>query len=116
VTSDRKAALEQLRSEIATLALLPPLSPEFAEWLGRLLKVVEAGFGSHSEELRQLRAISPELPSEFFDSIQNRLPALGLNDKLRSELLKKLIKDTPEEMFRKRLYEYDDFIASILPR
>ena len=45
------------------------------------------------DELRDLRAISPELPSEFYDSIAGRLNALRLSEELKSQLLTKLNKD-----------------------
>ena len=83
-------------------------------WHGKLFSLVEAGFGADSDEMRNLRAISPELPSEFYDSVADRLGSLALDDKLKSELLAKLQKDTPEAVFRRRLYDYDDFIAALL--
>jgi hypothetical protein len=61
--------LDQLRTEIAALRNFPPLSPQFVTWLGNLLLLVEGRFGVSSDEMRQLRAISPELPSEFYDSV-----------------------------------------------
>jgi hypothetical protein len=108
------AALKRLRSEIAALSVLPPLSPQFTSWLERLFALVEANFGSHSDELRQLRAIAPELPSEFFDSVQSRFAALGFDEKLSDALLMKLNKEVPVDIFRKRLRDYDEFVASLV--
>jgi hypothetical protein len=73
--------LNQLRAEIATLRNLPALSLEFTTWLSRLFALVEAGFGINSDELHDLRAIFPELPSEFYDSVADRLNAVGLSQK-----------------------------------
>ena len=109
-----EAALSELRAEIAGLANLPALSPEFVNWLGRLFDLVKAGFGPDSDEIRQLRAISPELPSEFYDSIAARIGSLGLDRKLTNQLLTGLNKDQPEAVFRRRLYDYDDLIASMI--
>jgi len=85
--------LDQLRAEIAALRNLPALSPEFTIWLSKLFALVEVGFGINSDELRDLRAISPEispeLPSEFYDNVSGRLSALGLSEKLKSQLLTK---------------------------
>jgi hypothetical protein len=106
--------LDQLRAEIGTLRKLPALSLEFATWLSKLFALVEAGFGINSDEMRQLRAISPELPSEFYDSVAGRLGAVGLSEKLHSQLLTKLNKDAPETFFRRRLDDYDDFIAAMI--
>jgi hypothetical protein len=97
--------LKQLRAEIATLRNLPALSQEFTTWLGKLFTLVEAGFGINSDELRDLRAISPELPSEFYDSVAGRLGAMGLSEELKSQLLTKLNKDGPETIFMRRLCE-----------
>lgn len=107
--------LKQLRAKIATLLKLPALSREFATWLGKLFALVEAGFGINSDEMHQLRAISPELPSEFYDSVADRLGSLGLNDKQTDELLMRLHKDVPQTVFRRRMYHYDDLIAAMLP-
>jgi hypothetical protein len=106
--------LDQLRAEIAALRNLPALSPEFTIWLSKLFALVEVGFGINSDELRDLRAISPELPSEFYDSVADRLDAVGLSEKLKSQLLTKLNKDVPETIFMRRLYDYDDFIAAMI--
>ena len=106
--------LNRLRAEIATLRNLPALSLEFTTWLCKLFALVEAGFGINSDEMRQLRAISPELPSEFYDSVADRLGAMGLSEKWKSHLLAKLNKDGPETLFRRRLYEYDDLVAAMI--
>ena len=106
--------LNQLRAEIATLRNLPALSLEFTTWLGKLFALVEADFGINSDEMRELRAISPELPSEFYDSVADRLGAVGLSEKLHGQLLTKLNKDVPETFFRRRLDDYDDFIAAMI--
>ena len=108
--------LNQLRAEIATLRNLPALSLEFTTWLSKLFALVEAGFGINSDEMHQLRAISPELPSEFYDSVADRLGAMRLSEKLKSQLLTKLNKDGPETIFTRRLYEYDDLIAAMIHR
>jgi hypothetical protein len=106
--------LDQLRAEIATLRNLPALSLEFTTWLSKLFALVEVGFGINSDEMRQLRAISPELPSEFYDSVADRLGAMGLSEKWKSHLLTKLNKDGPETIFTRRLYEYDNLIAAMI--
>jgi hypothetical protein len=106
--------LDQLRAEIAALRNLPALSPEFTIWLSKLFALVEVGFGINSDQLRDLRAISPELPSEFYDSVADRLDAVGLSEKLKSQLLTKLNKDVPETIFMRRLYDYDDFITAMI--
>jgi hypothetical protein len=106
--------LDQLCAEIATLRNLPALSQEFTTWLSKLFALVEAGFGINSDEMRQLQAISPELPSEFYDSVADRLGAMGLSEKWKSHLLTKLNKDGPETFFRRQLHEYDDFIAAMI--
>jgi hypothetical protein len=106
--------LEELRAEIAALRNLPALSLEFTIWLSKLFALVEAGFGINSDEMRQLRAISPELPSEFYDSVADRLGAVGLSEKWKSHLLTKLNKDVPETFFRRQLHEYDEFIAAMI--
>lgn len=85
--------LNQLRAEIAALRNLPALSLEFTTWLSKLFALVEAGFGINSDEMHQLRAISPELPSEYYDSVADRLGAMELSEKWKSRLLTKLIKD-----------------------
>ena len=100
--------------EIATLRNFPALSQEFTTWLSKLFALVEASFGINSDELRDFRAISPELPSEFYDSVADRLSALGLSEELKSQLLTKLNKDVPETIFMRRLYEYDDLIAAMI--
>jgi hypothetical protein len=106
--------LEELRAEIAALRNLPALSLEFTIWLSKLFALVEAGFGINSDEMRQLRAISPELPSEFYDSVADRLGAVALSEKGKSHLLTKLNKDVAETIFMRRLYEYDDLIAAMI--
>jgi hypothetical protein len=106
--------LDQLRAEIAALRNLPALSPEFTIWLSKLFALVEVGFGINSDQLRDLRAISPELPSEFYDSVADRLDAVGLSEMLKSQLLTKLNKDVPETIFMRRLYDYDDFITAMI--
>ena len=106
--------LNQLRAEIATLRNLPALSREFTTWLGKLHELVEASFGINSDEMRDLQAISPELPSEFYDSVAGRLGAMRLSEKLKSQLLTKLNKDGPETIFVRRLYDYDDLIAAMI--
>jgi hypothetical protein len=93
---------------------LPALSREFTTWLSKLFALVEAGFGINSDEMRQLRAISPELPSEFYDSVADRLGAVGLSEKWKSHLLTKLNKDVPETIFMRRLYDYEDLIAAMI--
>ncbi len=106
--------LGELRKEIPTLMNLPVLSPEFTVWLVKLFALVKAGFGANSNEMRQLRAISPELPSEFYDSVTKRLRSLGLDDELKSQLLKKLYNDVPQTVFESRLHEYDDLIGAMI--
>jgi hypothetical protein len=64
--------------------------------------------------MRRLRAIPQELPSEFYDSVADRLDAVGLSEKLKSQLLTKLNKDIPETFFRRRLYDYDDLITAMI--
>ena len=64
--------------------------------------------------MRQLRAISPELPNEFYDSVADRLHAVRLSEKWKSHLLAKLNKDVPERIFVRRLYEYDDLITAMI--
>ena len=93
---------------------LPALSLEFTTWLGKLFTLVEASFGINSDEMRDLQAISPELPSEFYDSVAGRLAAMGLSEKWKSQLLTKLNKDGPETIFMRRLYDYDDLIAAMI--
>jgi hypothetical protein len=112
--SSFEVELSQLRAEIARLRELPALSPEFVSRLGRLFGLVEACFGPDSDEMRQLRATSPELPSEFYDSIAARLGSLGLDEKATSRLLTGLNRDLPQTIFRNRLYDYDDLIASMI--
>jgi hypothetical protein len=106
--------LSRLRAEIATLADLPALSPQFSAWLRNLHGVVKANFGAHSDEMRQLCAISPELPSEFYDSIATRLESLGLNEKLTNALLLALNKDGPQNVFKQRLHDYEELITTII--
>jgi hypothetical protein len=106
--------LGQLRAEIATLVDLPALSPQFSAWLRKLYEVVEANFGVQSDEMRQLRAISPELPSEFYDSVATRLESLGLNEKLTNALLLALNKDGPEKVFKQRLHDYEELITTMI--
>lgn len=106
--------LNALRGEIAALANLPILSPQFATWLGKLFALVEAAFGADSGEMRNLRALSPELPSEFYDSVTDRIDLLGLDDKSASDLMAKLYKDIPEAIFKRQLYDYDDLIAALI--
>jgi len=106
--------LDQLRGEIATLRNLPVLSLEFTDWLSRLFALVEVSFGINSDELRDLRAIFPELPSEFYDSVAGRLGAVGLSEKEKNCLLTILNKDVPEAIFMRRLYDYDDLIAAMI--
>jgi hypothetical protein len=106
--------LNQLGAEIVVLRNLPALSLEFTTWLGKLFTLVEASFGINSDEMRDLQAISPELPSEFYDSVAGRLGAMRLSEELKSQLLTKLNKDGPETIFTRRLYEYDDLIAAII--
>ena len=101
--------LNQLRAEVATLRNLPALSLEFTNWLSRLFALVEVSFGINLDELRDLRAISPELPSEFCDSVAGRLGAMGLSAKLKSRLLTKLNTDGPGG-----LYDYDDLLAAMI--
>jgi hypothetical protein len=111
-----------LRTEIASLSNLPALSPAFASRLGKLLDLVKACFGPDSDEVRQLRKISPELPAEFYDGAAARIGSLGLEGKLgldsksTNQLLTGLNRDSPEAVFRKRLYAYDDLIASMIVR
>lgn len=105
--------LNRLRAEIVTLRELPALSREFCTWLDNLFEFVRANFGADSAEMRELRAISPELPSEFYDHVSEKLGALGLGENWKNELLTKLNRDTPKAIFDKRLYEYDSFIASL---
>lgn len=106
--------LGQLRSEIPALLDLPPLSPQFVTWLGKLLLLVEAGFGKESVELRRLRTISPELPSEFYDSVATRLQSLGMNKTMTSSLLVKLYKDVPKKILQQRLRDYDELIGTMI--
>jgi hypothetical protein len=108
--------LNRLRGEIATLLELPALSPEFSTWLDKLFEFVRARFGADSTEMRELRTISPELPSEFYDHVSEKLETLGLGENWKNELLTKLNRDTPKAIFDKRLYEYDSFIASLIHR
>jgi len=53
--------LNALRDPIAALAKVPVLSPQFTTWLGKLFSLVEANFGTDSDEIRNLRTISPVL-------------------------------------------------------
>jgi hypothetical protein len=111
---DFEVRLSQLRAEIAGLSDLAPLSPEFGKWLEKLFNVVRACFGLDSSEMRQLRAISPELPSEFYDSIEARIGSLGLDNKSTNQLLTGLNRDSHQAIFKKRLHDYDDLIASMI--
>jgi hypothetical protein len=104
----------RLRDEIDVLRGLPVLSSEFATWLGKLAEVVAKEFGADSNELRQLRAITPELPSEFYDSVADRIEKVVPNRAVASELLTKLQSEAPAVMFQRRLHEYDDLIAAML--
>jgi hypothetical protein len=106
--------LNKLRAEIATLLELPALSRDFGNWLNKLFEFVKAHFGADSAEMRELRTISPELPSEFYDHVSEKLETLGLGENWKNELLTKLNRDTPKTIFDKRLYEYDSFIASLI--
>jgi hypothetical protein len=106
--------LNQLCAEIATLRNLPVLSLEFTTWVSKLFALVEAGSGINSDEMRQLRAISRELPSEFYDSVAYRLNAVGLSEEWISHLLTKLNKDGAETIFMRRLHDYDDLIAAVI--
>ncbi|MGB6174893.1 MAG: hypothetical protein WBF43_00800 [Methylocella sp.] len=106
--------LNRLHAEIATLRNLPAMSLEFTTWLSKLFALVEAGFGINSDEMHRLRAISPELPNEFYDSVADRLGAMGLSEKWKSHLLTKLNKDVPETNLMCRLHDYDDLIAAMI--
>jgi hypothetical protein len=106
--------LSQLRVEIPTLLNLPALSPEFTSWLGKLFALVKAGFGLNSDEMRELRALSPELPSEFYDSVADRLGEMGLDEKSKNQLLTQLNKNAPEAIFKRRLHDYDDLITAMI--
>lgn len=112
--SDIEIDLGQLRAEIATLAELPALSPQFSAWLRKLYRLVETNFGVHSDEMRQLRAISPELPSEFYDSVATRIESLGMDEKLTKTLLMALNKEGPQKIFKQRLSDYDELIATMI--
>jgi hypothetical protein len=112
--TDLEAELGRLRAEIANLSNLPALSSEFVDWLGKLLDLVKARFGADSDEMRRLRAISPELPSEFYDSIGERIGLVGLDRNSTNRLLIGLNRDLPQEIFRRRLYDYDDLMASMI--
>jgi hypothetical protein len=112
--SNFESELSELRAEIANLANLPALSPEFVTWLSKLFGLVKECFGPDSDEMGQLRAISPELPSEFYDSISARIDALGLDRETTNQLLTGLNRDVPQAIFRQRLYGYDDLIASMI--
>jgi hypothetical protein len=111
---DFEAELGRLRAEITNLSNLPALSSEFVDWLSKLLDLVKAHFGAESDELRQFRAISPELPSEFYDSIGERIGLLGLDRNSTNRLLMGLNRDLPQAIFKRRLYDYDDLIASMI--
>jgi hypothetical protein len=111
---DIEPKLDALRAEVATLVNLPVLSPEFTIWLGKLFQLVEGAYGAASDEMRQLRALSPELPSEFYDSVTERLGSLGLDDRSVSQLYAKLYREIPAAIFKRRLYEYDDLIAAFI--
>lgn len=106
--------LNELRGEITTLANLPVLSPRFVSWLGKLFALVETGFGADSNEMRELRAIAPELPSEFYDSVAERLRSLRLGENSTRQLLAKLHQDIPKAVFSRRLRDYDEFIKALI--
>lgn len=112
--SDIERQLDELRQEIAQLRDLPVLSAEFTVWLGKLAASVAAFFGTNSQEMRDLRAISPEFPSEFYDSVSDRLGLLQLDDAMKNQLLSKLYLDVPKAIFRRRLHEYDDLIGAVI--
>lgn len=114
VDNRRDDELNRLRAEIETLLKLPALSPEFGVWLGKLFECVKVRFGTNSDEMRELRTISPELPNEFYNHISEKLEALGLNENWRDELLRKLNREAPKSVFDKRLYEYDSFIGALI--
>jgi hypothetical protein len=111
---DFEAELGQLRAEIEGLSKLPSLSSEFVSWLSKLSDLVKARFGGDSDEMLQLRAISPELPSEFYDSVGKRIVSLGLGRNSTNQLLMGLNRDLPQAVFKKRLYDYDDLIAAMI--
>jgi hypothetical protein len=106
--------LSKLREEFPILVELPALSPEFGAWLAKLFLVVKHGFGVSSNEMQELRSISPELPSEFYDVIERNLQSLDLNDEWTDELIKKLVNDVPQMNFRHRLYQYLEFIGACI--
>jgi len=112
--SSTEDKLNQLRSEITILLDLPALSPQFMSWLGRLYVLVGAAFGSNSNEMRDLRALSPELPSEFYESIANRLGGLPLEEQFINQLITQLNMNSPEAIFGRRLHEYGDLIAAMI--
>jgi len=90
------------------------LSPEFVSWLGKLFSLVQLGFGANSNEMHELRAIAPELPSEFYDSVAGRLISLGLSEDMISQLVTKLHQDIPNAVFKRRLQDYDEFIGALI--
>jgi hypothetical protein len=106
--------LSELQSEIVALTKLGMLSPQFVVWLGKLFSLVQLGFGANSNEMLELRAIAPELPSEFYDSVAGRLISLGLDEGMTRQLLAKLHQDIPEAFFKRRLHDYDEFIAALI--
>jgi len=106
--------LKSLRAEIVHLRILPALSSEFTAWVSKFFTIVKLIFGDNSSELSQLKALSPELPSEFYDTVAQRLLSINLTDKQRDELLLNLFRDLPEAQFRERLYEYDDLITAMI--
>lgn len=112
--NDPETELSKLRAEIAVLRKLAPLSSDFTAWLGRLFEFVKAQFGNDSAEMRELREISPELPSEFFDATSNKLESLPFEQKHKDQLLAKLNSEVPKSIFDKRLYEYDEFITGLI--
>jgi hypothetical protein len=76
-----------------------------------LSKATAAGFGAESDYLRRLRVISPELPSEFYDSVADRLDALDARWK---ERLLAQLRDAPRSVNRRRLNDHDALIGTML--
>jgi hypothetical protein len=112
--TDFKAALEELRDRIPTLSTAGPCAVEFASWLESLYSIVKRRFGVESNEMRQLREIGPELPAEFYDSIERRLSSPGLGEALTRSLLMSLYRDTPQDVFRKPLTQYSELITTLM--
>ena len=106
--------LRKLRAEIASLRKATALSPQFVTWHHKLYELIEAAYGVDSNEMREFRALSPELPSEFYDSVEARLKLVGLNEKFTNALLMKLYKDVPQNVFEQRLHDYDELIATLV--